>query len=266
MRALRVGPLLTAVALTACVDGLSPASERTGFISATTVNIGAGPNYAVTFVGAFYRYDGLEVGFEPPETCQAYVYSSLPVPIASFPTIDAGDRLITTISGRQDTLLKTNALGVTSYQLAGTIGSVPLTPGDTLSIVIPGALAGFPAATVRVRTSEPFTFDPVGTAGETQPVPVTWTAAPAPGSVMLFYLRFSSLSTTDEPNTEIRCAFTDDGSGSVPVPFSSAWSAAPPGSRSVVVQRARLSTVSLDSKTRVSLLSFFDRPLPVGTP
>jgi len=266
MRAFRFIPVAAALLASGCIDGLSPASERTGFISASTVSLGGGTSYGLTFIGAFYRFDGLEVGFEEPDACQGYVYTPGPIPVGTFPTVNAGDRLITLISGRQDTLVRSSVSGIESYTLSSSVGSVPMIPGDTLTVDIPGSLDGFPAVSVRVRTAEPYVFDPLVTPADGAPLAMTWTAAPAPGSLMLVYMRFSSLSTSDIPNTEIRCAFTDDGSGSLIPGFTSAWFNSPLASRSVVTQRARLTTAVVDSKTKVLLVSFFDRPLPAGVP
>lgn len=265
MRNYRIALPLIGLLLSGCVETLQPSRERTGFISASTVSVGAGPIYALNFTGAFYRYDDLGTGIEPPETCQAYNYSTDPTPLASLPTMSAGPALYTLVSGRADTLFTSDALGFTTYELTS-VNSVPHTPGDTLTVEIPGALDGFPATTLRVRTAEPFTHDPVGTAASESPLPLTWTAAPAPGSLMLFYLRFNASGTSDLPDTEIHCAFTDDGSAQIIPPYSTAWSNASAVSRSVVAQRVRQTRVEIDSKTRVTLLSFFDVPLITGLP
>ncbi len=262
MRVLRSVPIL-ALLLVGCIEPLKPARERTGFISATTVALG--PAYGLTFVGAFYKFDDLDVQFQPLETCAGYVYSPTPRTLASFPTLDAGDRLITQVSGRQDTLFKSTGLAIETYQLSS-VNSVPHTPGDTLTLTIPGAVTGFPPQTVRVRTSEPFVLNPVNPSASEDPITVTWTPAPAPGSTMLVSLRYNALGTTDVPDTEIRCDFADDGSGTIIVPYSSAWSAAAAASRSVVAQRVRYTRVEMDSRTKVILLSVFDQPTPSGTP
>jgi hypothetical protein len=261
MRSARLATIPLVFLLTGCIDALKPASERTGFVSASTVQTGAGPDYALKFIGAFYHFDGLQLGIEPPETCEVYVYTVTQPPVGQFPTVDAGPRLYTSVSGREDTLYKSTSLGIPTYQLAPILGKIPFTPGDTLTLDIPGALGGMPPATLQVRTAEPFDHDPIGTATEGDPVTVTWTAATEPGSQMLFFLRFSSISVSDEPNVELRCAFDDDGSGTIQPPYSSAWSTAPEGSRSAVVQRVRYTRLDLDAKTSVTLISSFDRPI-----
>ncbi len=263
MRVLRTLPVL-AVVLVGCIEPLKPSRERTGFISATTVSLGAS-SYGLKFVGAFYRQDNLDLQFQDPETCAGYVYSPTPPPLATFPTIDAGPRLVTQVSGRQDTLFKNTELAIETYQLES-VNSVPHTPGDTLTLTIPGTVTEFPPQTLRVRTAEPFVLDPVAAGGPDDPLNLTWTAAPAPGSLMIVGLRYNASGTTEVPDTEIRCAFNDDGTGTVIVPYSSAWSAAAAASRSVVAQRVRYTRVEIDSRTKVILLSIFDQPTPAGTP
>ena len=264
MRLLRFAPVV-AILLVGCIEPLKPSRERTGFISATTVALGAGPSYGLTFVGAFYRWDDLELQFQALESCAGFFYSPTPPPLATFPTLDAGARLITQVSGRQDTLFKSTELAIETYHLTS-VNSVPHTPGDTLTLTIPGTVTGFPPQTVRVRTSEPFVLGPVNPSAPGDPITLTWTPAPAPGSTMLVSLRYNSVGTTDVPDTELRCAFADDGSGTVIPSFAGAWSAAAAASRSVIAQRVRYTRVEMDALTKVILLSFFDWPTPTGTP
>lgn len=259
---LRAQYLIPVVLLLAasCIEPLKPASERTGFASATTMDLGGG-NYGATFSAAFYRYDGLSLILGEPETCQTYFYSPTGTPTGTLPAISAGDRLLTQLSGREDTLVQTTSLGTLSYSLGAHLGSVPFTPGDTLTLQIPGALNGFPEAMLKVRTVEPFTHSAIDTSS-IDPIPLTWTTPSVAGSLVIFYMRYSSTSTSEEPDTELRCAFTDDGVGEVPQPYAAAWTFAPEASRSYLAQRVRYTTLALDEKTRVTLLSFFDVPTP----
>lgn len=258
--------LLAVIApLGACVDTLSVARERTGFISAITRDAGGGTTYALAFVGAFYRYNGLTVGIGTTDSCVALTYSIEPPTVASLPTLDAGLRLTTLISGREDTLFQSNSFGLLTYELIS-VPAVPFTPGDTLTVTIPGTLDGFPAATVRTRTAEPFTYSPIGTVASGAVLPITWTAAPQPGSMLVFSMRFNASGTGAIPDTQIRCQFVDDGSGTVEAAYAAAWSVSLAESRSVKVQRIRYSTVEIDPRTKVTLLSFFDRPLVLVTP
>ncbi len=247
------------LALSACNERFGPAKEKTGFISATAYD-GGGGAYALRFLGAFYKYDGLSTGIPAAETCQGGSFSTQNTTVATLPTVSAGQQLVTRIGGRADTLFQSSGLGLTAYQLL-TVNSVPYTPGDTLTLEVPGEVGGFPGTTLKVRTAEAFTHDAVGTGSEGQPLTITWTPAPLPGSLMTFSLRFNSSGTASVPDAQIYCVFTDDGSGEVGTSFASIWRATLPESRSVRATRIRQTEVVFDANTKVTLLSYFDRPL-----
>lgn len=246
--------------LSGCIEGISPARERTAFISAIAYSTGGGTALAMRPLGAFYRADGLTVGLPPINTCIGLPYSTTPPNLAFLPTIDAGPGLYTTLSGRQDTLFRNNTSGLETYQMRSN-ASIPYTAGDTLHVEIPGEEDGFPALNIQVRTAEPFDYltpaDPTDGADMT----VNWTAAPSSGSVMTFAFRFSNTSVSEEPDTQIYCAFTDNGTGIVPAGYAASWVTSSEASRSIRASRVRYVTTEIDARTKVTLLSYFDRPL-----
>lgn len=255
-----VAVLAGILGLTACnSDRFGPAKERTGFISATTYD-GGGGAYALRFLGAFYKYDGLSTGIPAAETCQGAPFTPQNTSVATIPTLSAGQYLYTSIGGRSDTLFQTSGLGLTAYQLL-TVNAVPFTPGDTLTIEVPGETGGFPGTTLKVRTAEPFTHDPIGEGSAGQPLGISWTPASSPGSLMVFSLRFNSTGTANIPNAQIYCVFNDDGSGQLSAALADVWRATLAESRSVQASRIRQTEVVFDANTRVTLLSYFDRPL-----
>ncbi len=240
-------------------DRFGPAKERTGFISATAYDAGGG-NYALRFLGAFYKYDGLVTGIGAPENCQGAPYTPQNTTVATLPTLSAGQHLYTTIGGRKDTLFQSTGLGLTAYQLL-TVNAVPFTPGDTLTVEVPGETGGFPGTVLKVRTSEAFTFDPIDPGTEGQPLTIRWTPAPQPGSLMTFSLRLNTGGTAATPNAQIYCVFNDDGTGEVSAALGNIWRGALPESRSVQAVRIRQTEVVFDQNTKVTLLSYFERPL-----
>jgi hypothetical protein len=259
MRTFRaVLPLAGILALSACIEGVKPAREKTGFISANTFDAGGG-SYAMRITGAFYRYDGLTTGLRPPETCEGLPFSTVPPTVATFPTVGAGPYLFTSVGGRRDTLYESSGLGITVYQLL-TVPGIPFTPGDSLRLEIPGDVQGFPGTTLNVRTSEAFTFEPVGDPTDNQPLTITWTPPPMAGSLMAFSLRFSS-GTSDVPDVQIFCMFNDDGSGQVPANLAAIWKASSPATRRVRATRIRQTEHVFDARTKVTLLSYFEQPL-----
>lgn len=260
-----LGLILALVTLTACLDGIEPSRERTGFVSAVSYDAGGG-NYGLRVTGAFYKQDGLATGLVPPDSCRGLPYDPNPGTLAFFTTLDAGERLHTLIGGRRDTLWKTSTSGVLTYSLQ-TVAAIPFTPGDTLELEIPGATGGFPGTTLAVRTAEAFTYDPIGNPAEAQPLQITWTPPPAPGAMMVFSLRFNSTGVSETPDAQLYCVFNDDGSGSVPAQLAAVWGASSQASRGIAASRVRLDEHVFDANTKVTLLSFFDRPIqPVPAP
>lgn len=261
MPTIRYAAVLAAVmALGACgADTLGVAKERTGFISATTYD-GGGGDYALRFLGAFYRFDGLSTGIPAAETCGAAPYNPQNATVATLPTVSAGPYLTTQIGGRSDTLFQSSTLGLTAYQLLS-VNAIPFVPGDTLTLQIPGETGGFPSATLKVRTAEDFTFDPIGRGTDGQPLTITWTPPREAGSLMTFSLRFNNTGTSTQADTQIYCVFNDDGRGELSTALATLWRASAIESRSVQATRIRQATVEFDEDTRVTLLSYFDQPL-----
>ena len=251
--------LLGALSLAACNDRFGPAKEKTGFISATAYDAGGGA-VAMRLLGAFYHYDGLDGSPGTPETCTGAPFSLIPPTIATLPTVSAGQYLYTEIGGRKDTLFQASGLGFLAYQLV-TVNAIPYTPGDTLKLEVPGETGGFPEALLKVRTAEAFTHDAVGNPADGQPLTITWTAATSPGSLMVFSLRFNASGTAPTPDTQIYCVFTDDGAGQVSASLAAIWGSSQLVSRSVRATRVRLDEVEIDGNTKVTLFSYFERPL-----
>jgi len=257
--------LLAVLGLSGCInDKLSARRDRVAFISAIAFSTG-GETYATRPLAAFYRANGLALNLGELETCVGLPYSALPPSVANLPTMLAGQYLYTEIGGRRDTLFPSTLVGLQSYQLL-TVNSIPYIPGDTLRVEVPGDAAGFPATTVSVRTAEPFNFTVPANPTQGEPMMLTWTPAPAPGSTMTVSMRLNNTGTGNTPDAQIYCRFNDDGSGQVDATLTAVWLASAPESRSVAFSRVRFTTVEIDPRTRLSLISYFDRPtLPLPT-
>lgn len=254
----RVGLLLLT---TACIETLEPSKEKSAYVSAIAHTAGAG-TFQLRLTGAFYQADEFTSSLDKPETCGAYPYTTQ-TSVGSFPTMSAGDRLYTNVGGRVDTLFKTSLAGLLTYQLVSVPG-IPFVVGDSLMLTVPGDVDGFPAVQAKVRVAEPFTYDPIGTAGDGEALPLTWVPAATPGALMIFSLRFNTSGVSEEPDTQIYCVLLDDGSHSIEPAYAVAWGVAPAASRSVYASRARRTRVEVDGRTRLSLYSFFDLPTPAS--
>jgi hypothetical protein len=251
--------LFAVLGLSGCInDKLNATRERVAFVSAIALSTG-GDTYATRPLAAFYRANGVALNLGELETCVGLPYSALPPTVANLPTLSAGQYLYTEVGGRRDTLFPGTAVGLRSYQLL-TVNAIPYIPGDTLKIEVPGDASGFPATTARVRTAEPFNFTVPTSTTEGEPMMLSWTPAPAPGSFMTVSMRLNNTGTGNTPDAQIYCRFNDDGTGQVDATLTAVWRASAPESRSVVFSRVRFTTVEIDSRTRLSLISYFDRP------
>ena len=128
--------------------------------------------------------------------------------------LDAGSAITTQFGTRTDTLPRVTSSSGTLYER-----STPFSfrPGDSVIVRIPGANGGFPAAEIRAKTSEPFTFDSLIIRPSPAAVQLRWTPSTDGNSSLLAEFRYSSTGGTNF-NQLIRCAFNDDGADSSRVP------------------------------------------------
>lgn len=259
---LRIPALLAVVVLAAaCLETLEAPDGRFGNIIASTLDAGGG-NYAFRAEAAFF--DNTDASYSNPanDTCIVSGYSPIAggISAGSF-LMRAGEFLFTNIGGRTDTLGLIPGLAVPYYRTSR-IDGVPFVPGDTLQVTIPGETPGFPAASIFVRTAEPFTHDPVAVpaAGESQDV--AWTPAPQAGSYLTVSLRYNNNFSTDTtPNEQVFCSFIDDGAAVIPSAYLNGWRSGLETSRSTRLVRVRSRQVDIDARTRLAIISTFARPV-----
>lgn len=261
---LAIVALAASIGATGCIDGLKPPRERTAFIS-LTVYRDAMDNTGMRPVAAFYKADGLSFPEFTTDTCFFASYNPTPPFVGGLQTLNAGDFLVTNVSGRQDTLDLNSSFGFLLYELRD-LPFIPFNTGDTLDLTIPGALGGFPALQMRVRTAEAFTVTPPDTAARLTPMNLTWTPPPAAGARMYISLRFGSNNVATVPDRQYFCDVADDGSHTIPGPQADAFRDSPYEARSIFFSRARTSSVTIDDITRAYLLSTYDQPLTLYTP
>jgi hypothetical protein len=174
--------------------------------------------------------------------------------------IGAGVALAINLSGHADTLRKVSATNQT-YTLNSTAG-MSFTPGDSITLIIPGDLSGYPRNTIVARTAEPYTFGAVTVPAIGAAMPLTWSAASDLNSAMLVMLRYSS-TNNGTLDTQIFCDYADDGTATIPAALASLWAAST--TRTFFSQRLR-TIVAQPSGTNVyfNLISTFDLPTPVS--
>lgn len=242
---------------TGCLDSTRPLEESVAYLSSVAYLDGA--NSVLRLDGAFYVALNLSTGVGNPGDCQV---GALQTGTATPPrTLEAGDALTASVSGNSAQVDRVAAgLNVTYHMQAGT--GLTYTPGDTLQVVVPGAVGGFPATSIRVRTAEPFEIDPMVPPTANEPLTVFWTPPAVPGSLMTLALRYSTIAGSTLQNAEIYCVFADDGSGTVPALFASIYASTEEATRSYQFNRVRESQVFISSRVRARLFSFYPVPTP----
>ena len=208
-----LAPLAVVVAASACQD-LEVDKNQFGIINIPTVATGTGftsrPS-AFFFEGTSIRLSTTEIGSE------GCVDRAIPsAPVESFDYIDAGPAVEVRLSGQAAELVRETSGGFINYELAGD-QPIEFTPGDIVTVSIPGSVGGFPTAIVSARTVAPFTHGDVSLpASEADNLTLTWTnSGPiAPGSAMFHSLKYSTVGSA-QFDREIACVFADDGSGVV---------------------------------------------------
>lgn len=263
VRAFAVLALTLVVA--ACVDTLEPSKNRFGLVSYTAFTDEV-RGYVMDPEATFYDKTDLRYTPPPADSCVLAAYVAAPIAGSSFPTLSAGDFLVTQVGAQRDTMRGAIEFGAYVYRPARKTG-IPFTPGDTVTVQIPGSVAGFPGATLSLRTAEAFTASTVGIPeSATEDLPLTWTPAPVAGSLMTVSLRYGNAFSTGALNEQIFCGFTDDGSGTIPATLLSGWRNAISGLRESRLIRLRSKELAIDDRTTLTVLSSFGRPTATFTP
>ena len=247
-----------ACATAACFDSVAPSNRRFGTISAATYADG-GVGFVMSPEAVFYGESNLTFASPATDSCVVTGYSPTATINGSLLRLDAGGDIITQVSGRTDSLEVLPGLNLLIYRAVRSSG-IPFVPGDTLTVVVPGATGGFPQAAISVKTAEPFTNSGVVVPAPGADLPLTWTPAATPGSFMTFSLRYANVFSTGAPNEQVYCSFIDDGSATIDDSRLGGWLAASSGSRSSRASRLRSREVIVDSRTRLVLISTFGQP------
>lgn len=248
--------IATVVLVAACIDPLPVPTGRFGTITAATLARAGG--YAMRPQAAFYGSTDLSYVPFPTDTCLVTAYSDSAVLTGGLRFLDAGDFIQTSVSGRVDSLVPLPNISLRVYESPIAEG-IPFTPGDTLSVIIPGAI--FPASAVSVRTAEPFTHGAIGVPAVGATLPLTWDAAVASGTNMTFSLRYHNGFGSTVRNEQLFCSFIDDGAATIPATYLEGWRDAQDSLRATRVTRIRSREVLVDARTRVVLISSFSQPL-----
>jgi hypothetical protein len=228
--------LSAAALLTACIGSTEPPPAIDyGLINIVTTPVTGG--FATAPVALFVHGNFNIPNTSARDRCQVLDFLAGGT-VSGLNYVSAGSEIALRLSGSTATLIEKTDGTVRTYVLPTPGQTIPVTPGDTAFLTVPGATGGFPASEISVRTAEPFTLDPAPVGAEGSDVPLQWTAAPHPNSVMVISLRYA-LATSAVQNQQIYCELIDDGAFTIPGDLAFSWQATGTKLRTVAASRYR---------------------------
>lgn len=171
------------------------------------------------------------------------------------PTLSAGASLQLTLSGVETQLDSVRTLAGLRYIPADLTA---FTPGDTVTIDVPGADGGFPSWTMRAKTAEAFTADEVPTHEDPASLEFRWTPATGAGSRMVVSLRYPDVGGE---MLELYCELADDGAYDLTSDLAEGWRIANALEKEASFTRWRITTQTTNGAVLLAMSS-----LQVPTP
>lgn len=172
--------------------------------------------------------------------------------------IDAGPSLGWQTPTTTTNLVKLVNNNVITYASAAAQG-IAATPGEPVTITIPGAEPGFPAMTINARLAETLTgigpVNPTPAAG--QGLVLQWTAATVATDSVKIEVRIQYATNGNTPTEEVLCRVDDDGSHTVPDGQLFGWRNASNESRRVIFTRYRSRIDAGPDEAQFGFLSSF---------
>jgi hypothetical protein len=186
------------------------------------------------------------------DVCGTFEYPSPPSD-GEIDEISAGERVTLNVDGAQYSLEPMQIGSRRPYTLPEP--GIAYSPGDSVTVHVPGASDGFPEMTIRGRTAEPFTVGPIDTASSGS-FEITWSPSGDDSSRMVLSLQYhDELIPRTGLNAQVFCAFRDDGRATVQLPYARAWTTAS-GERRVQAVRWR-SVLESEDDARLYLVSTY---------
>jgi hypothetical protein len=237
----RIALVAAPLGLAACADSLPSVPERDIAYNVLAIQPnGAGDGYVLRPTSLFFRTNQLDLlqSSQAPNLCEDRTFvPRSPAVTDTFPTVtylDAGSTIaLSSTGGTAATLVSTtDGYGKSYYAPSGNSPVAPFTPGDVVTLNVPGGAAGgnniFPAVALTHATVTPFTFDSVSLkSNDPDGLKITWSPPPSPptGSAvtgMLVSLRYAAVGS-GSPDHEVFCSLADDGSFVIPIESASGW-------------------------------------------
>ena len=247
----------------ACTSTTELQSVPYGFLSFVAQKSASG--HSAVPIGTFYNASGLGLptSTAPWDSCRVLTYTATPaVGLGSvFPSMNAGAAIQLKLPLRTDSLFPVVSQNEKQYRPRGDAG-IAYTPGDSVSVVIPGASGdnGFPAFSFKGKTAEAFAVQDFGTAVAGTRIDLRWNAGQDLNSTMLFSFRYAAAGS-GALNAQVYCQFRDDGADSIPGRYVGPWVSA--AQKSWFASRVRTYVAPVAKGGYFDFISTYDVPTPV---
>ena len=195
------------------------------------------------------------------DSCNDGLFSGSGNNLTNVTYLDAGVPVTAKIGSRNPDELPRNAgVGEITYELPSG-QTIPYTPGDSVVLTVPGAVGGFPGSTIRAKTAEAFTIDPINVPSGSEAIQLRWTPSQDPRSALILELRYHPTGGAT-PTRELLCSFADDGIDSIPFTQHQPWSAGASSARQIIATRLRTSYINTSTGGLLGVISTFPVPTP----
>ncbi|HEX7122570.1 MAG TPA: hypothetical protein VF178_09400, partial [Gemmatimonadaceae bacterium] len=156
-------PVAATLLVAGCEDSLSiDVPDRLwGFVFLDALEPAPG-EFQVQPEAIFFRGNlaGVPNSFVTSDSCNTGTYTpGSGGPLLNVTYLDAGPAVDLQLGASQQQLDRVIEESRTTYLYAG--GVLSYNPGDSVVVTVPGSAGGFPGATIRSRTAEPFTMSPI---------------------------------------------------------------------------------------------------------
>lgn len=244
MKLHRLVILAGVAALGACSLSTDLPTSRPLGIVVLTDTVDADSNTVLSPIAHFFNGQGVSVPDSHiiADSCVVipYLADTGAFPYGLFSPLNAGDSVIVQTGAVTASLFPVTdpqtQLGTGEYALK-TVPSIPFTPGNPVSITVPGATGNgsYPPGAASAATSAPYTVAPIALAPAPDSMTVNWSPAAGAGSGMVFIVAFDTAATaTGDPiHLEMYCSNLDDGVANVPQAVARLWNKALPGPRTM---------------------------------
>lgn len=255
-----------AIALAGCLSTGDPGGgqQNYGFVFLETNQLETG-EYVLDPNAIFYRTGFVQLPGTggTHDVCEDGPY--VEPPTGSFPpTVSAGESLQLTLSGNITQLDSVTEAGQPRRYLIVGGDPVEFTPGDTATLVVPGASPGFPSWTIRAKTAEAFEPSDVPIPAEPTELQLNWSPlATGPNSRMTVSLLYF---TEGGEREQIYCELNDDGEYRIDADIAEGWRIGQAEGREAIFTRWRITGEAV-AGSALLVLSTFQVPTPqIATP